>query len=519
MATKRPLNARNLEALGAERLAELLIQISKGRTVARRLLRLELAGREGPAGLAHEVRQRLAAIGRSRSAFDAQKRRDLLDELELHRAAIVERIAGEDPAEALDLMWQYMGLANPILDRCWDGDDTFASAFDVSHLGNLASAAGPDPRGLADRAFEQLTQNAHGQYDDLLRVLTPALSQDGLEHLKQLMVRFSEMPTAQLPEAHRPRIQRRYIGTALEDPVAEGTKLRIARSTLQDIADAQGDVDAFIEQVDEDSLKDPAVAAAIARRLLAARRAEEALDAADAAEPDDDTIPSRHLLACEDTRIEALDELGRSDEAQERRWSCFERYLSAPHLRAYLKRLPDFEDFEAEQKALGRVRQLRSPVGALSFLIAWPDLDRAAALVIEEAANLGGVFDQVLLPAADALAARHPLAATLALRAVIEHALNTGHTLHDRHVARHLLDCSGLGLHHPGVRRVRDPRRLRGPAFGARTNAGSCSATADYQDSRSDADRRLPRGIPRPCPFGIFRRRSAGIARRRGPPA
>ena len=444
MATKRPLNARNLEALGAAHLAKLLIQVSKGRTVARRLLRLELAGREGPAELAWEVRQRLAEIGRSRAAFDAQKRRDLLDELELHRAVIVERIAGHDAAEALDLMWWYMALANPILDRCWDGDDTFTPAFDLSHLGGLASAARHDPRVLADRAFEHLTQNAHGQYDDLIRTLTPALGQEGLERLKQLITQYSKTPVAQLQAAHRPRIQRRYIGTALEDPVTEGTRLRIARSALQDIADAEGDVDAFIEQVDEDSRKDPAVAAAIARRLLAAGRAEEALDTADAAEPDDDTIPSRHLLACEDTRIEALDALGRSEEAQQRRWNCFERYLSAPHLRAYLKRLPDFEDFEAEERALDHVRQLGSPVGALSFLISWPALDRAAALVNEEAANLEGIFDHVLLPAADALAARHPLAATLSLRAVIDHALRTGHTIRDKHVSRHLLDCSGL---------------------------------------------------------------------------
>ncbi len=52
MTSKKALNVRNLEALGAERLAELLIEISKGRTVARRLLRLELAGTEGTAELA-----------------------------------------------------------------------------------------------------------------------------------------------------------------------------------------------------------------------------------------------------------------------------------------------------------------------------------------------------------------------------------------------------------------------------------------------------------------------------------
>ena len=63
---------------------------------------------------------------------------------------------------------------------------------------------------------------------------------------------------------------------------------------------------------------------------------------------------------------------------------------------------------------------------------------------MEEAANLEGAFDDVLVPAADALAARDPLAATLALRAVVGHALATGHTIRDAPVARHLLECSSL---------------------------------------------------------------------------
>jgi hypothetical protein len=40
------------------------------------------------------------------------------------------------------------------------------------------------------------------------------------------------------------------------------------------------------------------------------------------------------------------------------RWQCFERTLSIAHLRAYLKRLPDFEDMEAEE----RRDLLRSPI-------------------------------------------------------------------------------------------------------------------------------------------------------------
>ena len=83
MASKKALNARNLEALGAERLAELLIEISTGRSAARRLLRLELAGAEGTAELASEVRHRLAAIGRSRAILDWRKTRDLVDDLQV----------------------------------------------------------------------------------------------------------------------------------------------------------------------------------------------------------------------------------------------------------------------------------------------------------------------------------------------------------------------------------------------------------------------------------------------------
>ena len=181
MTSKKTLNTRNLEALGAERLAELLIEICKGRPAARRLLRLELAGALGTAELAREVRHRMTTIRRSRAVIDSRRRRDLVDDLELCRRTIVDRIAVEDAAEALDLMWQYMGLANPIQNRLHYTDETIAGAFSASDPGAIASAASPDPRKLADRAFEALTQNAHGQFDGLIGALTPALREVAAE--------------------------------------------------------------------------------------------------------------------------------------------------------------------------------------------------------------------------------------------------------------------------------------------------------------------------------------------------
>ena len=61
MASKKTLNESNLEALGAKRLAELLIEISAGNAAAKRLLRLELAGAESPRALAKEIRERLSS--------------------------------------------------------------------------------------------------------------------------------------------------------------------------------------------------------------------------------------------------------------------------------------------------------------------------------------------------------------------------------------------------------------------------------------------------------------------------
>ena len=141
-------DTRNLEALGPKRLAELLIEINRGKPVPRRLLRLELAAAEWTADLAREVRQRLATIRRSRAILDSHKRHDLVDDLAIHRKAIVGGIAGEDAVEALDLMWQFMALANPILDRCWDGDEIVAGAFNTDDLGAIASASSRDARRL-----------------------------------------------------------------------------------------------------------------------------------------------------------------------------------------------------------------------------------------------------------------------------------------------------------------------------------------------------------------------------------
>jgi Family of unknown function (DUF6880) len=58
--------------------------------------------------------QTLTTISRSRSFIDWQNRRTLIEDLEGQRRAIANQVFKADFSEALDLMWQFMALANSI---------------------------------------------------------------------------------------------------------------------------------------------------------------------------------------------------------------------------------------------------------------------------------------------------------------------------------------------------------------------------------------------------------------------
>ena len=110
----------------------------------------------------------------------------------------------------------------------------------------------------------------------------------------------------------------------------------------------------------------------IAERLIRAGRPGEAIDWLKRSRRpfDDDDTTNIDLM------VEALEALGKKNEAQDARWRYFEKSLNVDSLRAYLKRLPDFED-SRPSKRRSRCRQYASVDTALEFFVAWPNLQRA----------------------------------------------------------------------------------------------------------------------------------------------
>ncbi len=409
MAAKRTLNAKNLETLGAAALAELLIEVSAGNAVIQRRLRLALAAAGGAEGAAQEVRKRLAAIARSTTFIDSARRKALLADLEAQQQAITGPIARADPALAVELQVRLLELGEGVLDRCSDSTGAVIGVFQrgVDGLASLAGAAGISISGLVELAAELLQENGYGQFEGLIPALAPLLGEAGLRQLEQALLERGA----------------------------------VDRLTLVQLAQGRGDLDGYLALFDARQLSWPDTAAEVAGHLLTAGRAEQALAVLDGAAKACERLEA---LAWHDTRIAVLEALGRREQAQQHRWRVFSASLSIPLLRGYLKRLDDFADVEAEERAFALVEAHPRPLVALQFLIFWPALPRAARYVIEHRHAWDGEAYGLYEPAAERLSGDHPLAATVLLRAMVLFALAMGRSKRYRYAAEHLRQCEQL---------------------------------------------------------------------------
>lgn len=422
----KALSADTLEGLGARRLAELLMDAAQADPALARSLRLALAGTDGSGRLAAEVEKRLRTIGRSRGHIEWDKVRPLARELDSLRGTIAGPLASADPHAAVAQMRLLLSLGDGVLERSGDGGGLLGEVFRQAgaELGRLwALLPTRDPAALAGEVLAMLDADGYGLTDHLLEAASPALGPDGRAALRQrLQERLAALPPSRGRDGHEG-----WHGRGL-------LSLRMG-----ELADLEGDVDAFIAAA-EASGRAENLAGDIAERLTAHGRAAEALAWLDRA-------PSRHegeefVLA--GLRIAAMDALGRKADAQARRWAAFERWLDATHLRAYLRGLSDFDDVEAEDRAMAHALMHPDRNGALGFLADWPNLQAADRLVRSHCGEFDGQDYRRLRPAAETLAERYPAAATLLHRLLAEDVLRRASSRQYQYAARDVRSCEAL---------------------------------------------------------------------------
>ncbi|MCA0993944.1 DUF6880 family protein [Alloyangia pacifica] len=436
----KALNKKNLLELGADTLADLLLEAVKGDAARQRRVRMALSADLGPEAITADVRKRFASIRRGRSFISRKAQKKLAQELAELTTLIETRIAPDAPDAAFDLLWAQLQLAAGIHERT---DDSWGTIGDVMRetmaaISEVAPKLNKDPEALADSVFEAISDDGYGAFDHAVPALADALGSAGLSRLKALAEAACEAPLTDADLA-------RYDFISDRDARAERAlagRNRTAEMILQDVADAEGDVDSWLAQYTPEQLTYSTIAPSAATRLLAAGRPEDALRLIEAALPGESGDPWFDTPELDAAHFACLEALGRKDDLRAALWSRFERRLCPDALRRHLKLLPDFEDIEAEDAARRIVLAYKPVEKALAYCLQAPDLPLAADLIDARSEEIDGDAYEILTPLADALAPSHPLAAVLLWRTMIDFALGRARSGRYGHAARHLMDCA-----------------------------------------------------------------------------
>jgi len=127
----KSLNKKNLEALGADVLAELLMEAVKGDAARQRRVRMALSSKQSPNEAAADIRKRLVQIRRAQSWISTRAQRTLAKELNGLIDVILNRVASEDVGLGFDLLWSLLQLAPDIHARTDDSNGTIGGVMEV----------------------------------------------------------------------------------------------------------------------------------------------------------------------------------------------------------------------------------------------------------------------------------------------------------------------------------------------------------------------------------------------------
>jgi hypothetical protein len=465
MARKPALSIEALTALGAAKLARLVLDEAERSAPFRKLVSAALAGRKGPDAIAGIIDRRLSALEKARGFIDWEKARAFRDDLAATVTVMSNELGEVSPVMAFDRLLRFIATHESVFERIDDSSGRVQDVYDqaITAAGAVTPRlAQPDAAQLPARVMAALGNTSHGYLVEVARAVADHLPQ---ETLRAWDADLGARQSAQEAKAHR----------------NHGSNVSQYREIRQIIAEKLGDLDGLIalEAKKHPNLQDTI---GVAARLLEAGRAQEALDwirrptsrriaylsaenLADGMGPDNDPFWRR-------TSVEAkiLEALGKKVDAQALRWSAFETSLDAGILREYIAALPDFEDFATLDRAFAHAFSSRHIYNALAFLVEWPRLDLAARLVIARRSEWEGRQYDMLPKVADAVAAHHPLAATILYRALLDDILARARSKAYPHAARYLAKLEQL-------------------AAGAAAEAGTLKAWAHHEDYRAGLEK------------------------------
>ena len=436
MARKPALSKESLTALGAEKLAELVFDEVHVNAGFKRRVNAALAGKSGPEAIAKLIDRRLSGLERARTFIDWDKERAFRDDLQGLCDSIVKELCPADADLGASRLIRFIATHDQVFQRVDDSSGKLQDIYwqAIEAMGSVSARL--SSANLPQIIMAALGETEHGYLKPVAERVVPHLSPEVLTRWDaDLSERIAERDVAEAGQRARERWFFSMTGQW--------------REIRQMIATASGDLDRLIAieaekpERDRDTLD-------IARRLLDTGRLTEALDWVRRGGPkahlqpfsieDEDEDPPDRSPLVRQSELEAriLRALDRTPEALALLWDRFRDTLAPVLLRAHLKMLPDFEDMEAEERAMTLALAHPDTMAALNFFLAWPRRDLAAGLVVARHAQWEGRDWHILPEVADQLQHEHPLAASVLFRALLDDILRRARSKAYGHGAKYL---------------------------------------------------------------------------------
>lgn len=384
-ARPKALSAESLAALGADRLADILLGVADTRADLKRRLRMEVAAGQGPEYLVPQIDKRLGALLSSRGKVTWRQKPAVLRDLDALRELIADRLAPFDHGAATERLWSFLATWASVAQRFTQREDSLVAIY---------------ARAAADLGRLLFRQDPHLAANALIDAVA-ARPRDWSDWLPETLAGAGQ-PMAEV---------------ALTLALARPERLPGWQTAIRRLADAAGDVEAYRNTYTQDALATPQVAVEIARRYLASDQPDAAGLVLRAAAPKpgrNGRLPAPDF-DWETTWIEYLERTGDGETAQAVRWASFERTLDVERAKAFVRRLDGFDDVEAESRAFAYAAGHRDLASGLRFLMEWPALPEASRMIADRAQDIDVAPEEAELWAAK-LRRRYAAAAQLLLR-------------------------------------------------------------------------------------------------------
>jgi hypothetical protein len=415
-----------LSKRGKVELVEWIIEQAAGNEDVRRALLNLVAPQADVATLVSELRQIIsAAWGRTRSSREPWKlARPIASDLEPVLPALDQLIERGHAEAAEKVLRRFVEAADKGFDHI---DDSYGylgplCQETVTLWGKAWARISPrDPLMLATLTFEGIHDNGYGLRDHMIRDFAAALGREGLLALKEL-----------LRAEHRANLTKNLDDWKAREPLRH----------LANVADALGDVDMYIEVQRQCGAADT-YALPIARRLLDAGRAAEALEYLDRADP------SRSYFQGEKDdyttlKFKILHALGREGEAHTTLWDEFRRALDTAALDRLIAQTPDEKRQALLDDAVAVAEAHPQRLTAALFLVARGHAARAAKLVDAHPEKFDGGLYVTMLRLAESLQEEFAASAWVLYRALLLDILDEKRSKAYHHAADYLAIANEL---------------------------------------------------------------------------